>query len=201
MSRITVWIPLASLSGQTTAPPLKLLFEEGDRLVTPRPTWEHLQHHGLGSAAVQAEHLFQQLHPQPTRACYRTRPYIYLANPPTNLSNANGAALGILLGLLAYYHYLPLQQVMASGTITPSNEPLASPLHPGWPLTSQLQSARQLGLQSPPLPFILPYAAESEKEANQRYQQQLATLRQLNIQPLFSATLGQALDACQQTTN
>lgn len=189
--RKVVLIPISSLAGAPQHHLLELIVESAELSINAQPKFHYLQGHGLKAAIKVAEKVSVQLKSKltfwPSRA-----PLLYLANPLLGLSNALGAALGIVMSLLMYNGLCRCNRLIATGKLSSVTTTVEAAID----LTDELTSAIALGYQNKLLRFIIPKLANDDVTVVKRHAELICLLRTLNIRVFPVQTLQEAIAAC-----
>jgi hypothetical protein len=187
--RKVVLIPVFSLAGAPQHYLLELIVEPAELSFTAQPKFHYLQGHGLKSAVQVAKQVIIQLKSKlifwPSRA-----PLLYLANPLPGLSNALGAALGIVMSLLMYYGLCRCERLIVTGRLNS----MTATIEASTDLTTELKSAIALGYQNKLLRFIIPQLVNDDVTV--RHAELIRHLGTLNIRVFPVQTLQEAIAAC-----
>jgi hypothetical protein len=185
-----VLIPISSLAGAPQHHLLELIVESAELSINAQPKFHYLQGHGLKSAIKVAKQVIIQLKSNiiwPSRA-----PLLYLANPLPGLSNALGAALGIVMSLLMYHGSCCCNRLIAMGKLNS----VTATVEAATDLTDELTSAIALGYQNKLLRFIIPRLANEDVTVVKRHAELIRLLGTLNIRVFPVQTLREAIAAC-----
>ncbi len=207
----TVWIPVTAMANRPERSLLELIIERGAWQTPEKQGLMQLTPHGLSNAAQLAEQALRHAKLLPHYFCgyYPAAPYIYTSNPVTGLSNTNGAALGIALGLLMYAGNLPNNALIASGGLATNSAQSAGTrvqntgakeiqLQAIDKIAEKLELALNLPRPAQPLGFVLPAHTQTGLDIQQTFKPQIQALQAHNIYPLPSPTLQAAVQACRE---
>jgi hypothetical protein len=189
--RKIVLIPVSSLAGVPQHHLLELIVEPAELSINAQPKFHYLQGHGLKSAIKVAKKVMVHLQSKTIWRLSRA-PLLYLANPLPGLSNALGAALGIVMSLLMYHGLCRCDRLIATGklnSVTATVETVTD-------LTAELKSATALGYQNKLLRFIIPKLINDNVTMVNRHAELIRHLGTLNIRVFPVQTLQEAIAAC-----
>jgi hypothetical protein len=190
--RKVVFIPVFSLAGTPQYYLLELIVEPAEFSLTAQPKFHYLQGHGLKSAVHVVKQVMVQLKSKITVWRPSRAPLLYLANPLPGLSNALGAALGMVMSLLMYYGLCRCERLIATGRLNS----VTATVEAATDLTAELKSAMALGYQNKLLRFIIPKLANDDMTVVNHHDELICHLGTLNIRVFPVQTLQEAIAAC-----